>query len=334
MADGRLADTLAQGRIANLDQVASARESVVHGGAAHGCRALDLRVYGGIDVRILPDRGFDLSDAWYRGVPFSWTSLVGETAPLSDPRGMAWLQAFGGGLVVTCGLQNVGAPSEGHGLHGRFSHLRAANVRVDRRVEGGEIVLDARATLEETEALGMHLRVDRTVMTRTGRGLVEVEDRTRNLLPVPVEAPFLYHVNLGAPLWEEPARLELASKGVTPRDEDAQAGLSTWQQPPQARAGAPERVFEHDVQVEDGWARAAVVNPVLDLRVEVAWDATTLPRLWQWVHPASGVYSLGLEPANCSVLGRGADRAAGRLPVLQPGEERITRLRVSADRVS
>ena len=37
---------------------------------------------------------------------------------------------------------------------------------------------------------------------------------------------------------------------------------------------------------------------------------------------------LGLEPANCSVLGRAADRAAGRLPVLEPGEERVTRLEV------
>jgi hypothetical protein len=33
---------------------------------------------------------------------------------------------------------------------------------------------------------------------------------------------------------------------------------------------------------------------------------------------------LGLEPANCSVLGRAADRAQGRLPVLAPGEQRRT----------
>jgi hypothetical protein len=52
----------------------------------------------------------------------------------------------------------------------------------------------------------------------------------------------------------------------------------------------------------------------------------------QWVHPAPGIAALGLEPANCSVLGRAADRAAGRLPMLAPGAERTTRLefRVSA----
>ena len=38
---------------------------------------------------------------------------------------------------------------------------------------------------------------------------------------------------------------------------------------------------------------------------------------------------LGLEPANCSVRGRAFDRAEGRLPVLEPGEERVTRLEIS-----
>jgi hypothetical protein len=60
------------------------------------------------------------------------------------------------------------------------------------------------------------------------------------------------------------------------------------------------------------------------------WDASTLPRLHQWVHPAAGVYALALEPANCSVLGRAADRAAARLPTLAPGEARRTRIAIEA----
>jgi hypothetical protein len=55
---------------------------------------------------------------------------------------------------------------------------------------------------------------------------------------------------------------------------------------------------------------------------------SSLPRLWQWVDP--GLYALGLEPANCSVLGRAFDRAEGRLPVLAPGEERTTSLEIRA----
>ena len=56
---------------------------------------------------------------------------------------------------------------------------------------------------------------------------------------------------------------------------------------------------------------------------------SSLPRLWQWIDPALGV--LGIEPANCSVLGRAHDRAEGRLPVLGPGEERVTRLAITME---
>ena len=91
--------------------------------------------------------------------------------------------------------------------------------------------------------------------------------------------------------------------------------------------GAPERVYEHDVTPgADGWCSATVSHGPLEL--EVRWDAATMPRMWQWVHPSYGV--LGLEPANCSVLGVAHDRAEGRLPELAPGEERRTRLEIRA----
>ena len=61
------------------------------------------------------------------------------------------------------------------------------------------------------------------------------------------------------------------------------------------------------------------------LEVVVTW--TGLDRLHQWTHP--GVGALGIEPANCSVLGRAHDRAEGRLPVLAPGESRETNLHVN-----
>ena len=57
---------------------------------------------------------------------------------------------------------------------------------------------------------------------------------------------------------------------------------------------------------------------------------SSLPRLFQWVHPASGTYALGIEPANCSVLGREHDIAAGRMPFLDPGEARASWLTIEA----
>ena len=88
---------------------------------------------------------------------------------------------------------------------------------------------------------------------------------------------------------------------------------------------APERVFEHELE-PDGDGLAQRHEPGRR-RAELRWDAATMPRMWQWVHPSYGV--LGLEPANCSVLGVAHDRAAGRLPKLAPGEERRTRLEIT-----
>jgi Domain of unknown function (DUF4432) len=308
-------------RLANLDAVASA----VRSRTEHGWRALDVRVWDGIDIRLLPDRGFDCFGAWYRGVPLHWVSAVGECGPISGrPRDDDWARAFGGGLLATCGLRNVGAPSEGHGMHGEISHQPAHGLTVERRVTGDGVEIRAAAIVREGTALGEHLELRRTWTTRTGEGRLELVDVTVNRGSAPAPAPLLYHVNLGAPVWSPGATLELATREAIPRDADA---VGPWERALEVEPGARERVFEHDVVPgADGWCTAVVDSPATGLRFILRWRAAELPRMHQWVHPAPGVAALGLEPANCSVLGRAADRAAGRLPMLAPGEERTTRL--------
>jgi hypothetical protein len=100
----------------------------------------------------------------------------------------------------------------------------------------------------------------------------------------------------------------------TTRDKEARGG--DWR-----RVGSPgpERLFEHVA------ARSATVS-LGDLRITVR---PSLPRLCQWMHPDYGVPAI--EPANCSVHGRARVRADGRLPVLQPGEQRVTALEIDVD---
>jgi Domain of unknown function (DUF4432) len=331
---GAAGSYLRAGKVANLDQLASATTSTVVDGPAAGCRALDMRVAGGIDVRILPDRGFDICQAWFGGLPLAWISSVGESAPLRAPAGTDWLGAFGGGLVTTCGLRNVGPPSEGHGMHGRFSHLQASEVRVHRGQEGNDLVLTATASIDEADPEGGRLRVERTIRTRTSRGLLEVADVTMNLGPVAEPAPLLYHVNVGVPMFDQGARLEMDSEEVVPRDADAERGLASWMTPGPPGEGAREMVFEHRLRPDpSGWNRAALVNPAVRLRLVLQWRRAGLPRFHQWLHSGASMYVLGLEPANCSVLGRAADRAAGTLPVLEPGARRATELRITVQRL-
>jgi hypothetical protein len=285
--------------------------SVVADGAAAGCRAIDVRVWNGIDLRILPDRGLDIGAAWFRGTPLAWRSSVGEARPRPHLHGAEWNDAFGGGLVATCGLRNVGAASEGHPQHGTFSHLPARDVGVER--DGDEVV--ARARIVDATAIGHRLEVEREIRTRIGDAHVRLTDVTTNLGPETEAAPILYHCNLGPPLWSDGGRVEIESERVVARDDGTP---EAWQQAPALEPGAPERVYEHVAAT-----RAAVLHD--GLRLELRWS---LPRLWQWVHPGYGV--LGLEPANCSVLGRAHDRAEGRLPELAPGESRTTSIEFTA----
>ena len=305
--------------------IATATQSTVTDGRAAGCRAIDLRVEDGITVRLLPDRGLDAADAWFAGVPLDWRSPVGETAPVHDD----WMLSFGGGLMVTCGLRNVGVPSEGQGQHGDYTFQRAAVEAVER--EGDALVV--RGRIAEVASLGHHLEVSRTWRTHAGRGRVELADVVTNRGRETTPALQLYHVNLGAPLWAEGAELDLDARATHPRDEDAAPYADSFSRAPGVVEGARERVFEHEVRPgPDGWCTATVRNAALGIEAEVRWDAATMPRMWQWVHPAPGLGVLGLEPANCSVLGAAHDRAEGRLPELAPGEERRTRLEIRARR--
>lgn len=324
---------LADGRVANPDAVMQIRRSIVVEGSAGGMRAIDVRVWGGVDLRILPDRGFDLGQAWFRGIPLAWMSAVGERSPLDNPSGTAWSSRFGGGLLTTCGLRNVGAPSEGHGLHGSYSHLAATDVDV-RRFTAEEVAgVAAQATVQDVDSLGHHLRLRRTVRTSAGTGRIDVTDVTENLGRDVEAAPILYHLNFGYPLWSGDARLVIDGVSSTiPRDCDAEVLVDTWREPPPVEP-APERVVEHVLDPAVDEAMARLENPALGIALAVRWRTAELPRLHQWVHPAPGVYVLGVEPANCSVMGTAHDRSEGRLPTLEPGQARETKLSIHVEEI-
>ena len=253
--------------------------------------AIELR-QGDLELRVLPDRGLDVGEARFRGRRFSWTSPLGELPWQGD-----FARSFGGGLVVTCGLRNVGAPSEGQPQHGWYTSLPARDVSIEHGV--------ARARMVEAEVPGPTLELTREIRLDGG---LRIRDTTCNLGREPEPAPLLYHCNL---LWDG---VEIDSDEVLPRDEDARSG--DWRR--LGRPG-PERVYEHV-----GATRATVTLD--DLRITVR---SSLPRLWQWIHPDYGV--IAIEPANCSVLGRAHDRAEGRLPVLQPGEVRVATLEIDVE---
>jgi hypothetical protein len=231
---------------------------------------------GDLSVDVLPTRGLGLGAARFGGERFSW-----EVA-----RGPWW-----GGLMFTCGLGNVGVPSEGHPQHGRCRTLPAGDLEVEPATVRGRV-------LDEPLELAREITV--------ADGTVYVSDIVRNTGSAAEPAPLLYHVNL---LWDT---VDTDAREVVPRDDEARSGDWRAEGPP-----GRERVYEHV------GATCATVN-WRRIRVEVR---SSLERLWQWIDPSLG--ALGIEPANCSVLGRGYDRAEGRLPMLDAGEARTSTLSIA-----
>jgi hypothetical protein len=248
---------------------------------------------GSVNLRVRPERGLDLAAASFRGVAIAWTTELGEVPGVPGD----WWASWGGGLMTTCGLDNVGAPSDGRPMHGTYTYRAARDVRQD----GGEV----RGTIADARGL----TVDRRIENLSGGGRILVEDVAVNNSEEPLEAPLLYHCNLRF------GPVDVDSDEVVPRDADAAA--ADWRE----LGSGPERVYEHL-----GATEAAV--DVEGVRVRIR---SSLPRLWQWVDPGLGV--VGIEPANCSVLGAAHDRAEGRLPVLEPGEERRTTLEIEMEKL-
>lgn len=317
---GQLLDA---GLVARPSGVAGVRELLDPLPAGVG-RVVDVRVMGGIDVEVLPDRGLDVGSAWYRGTPLSWTSPVRRGTPLGTPRGTDWVDRFRGGLVTTCGTDNVGPATAASGMHGRHSHLPATDVRTDLRRDGDATVVRVSGTIEDVTLFGRRVVVSRTVETRTDSPVLVLRDVVENTGSEAVRLPLLYHVNLGAPLVVPGTRVRSGARRVGSRD----AGAPDPAVLPEPGDGTAEAVYEHHgVPADDGTASVVVTSPAWDVAAEVSWTATTLPRLYQWVWPARRGWALAVEPSTAALFGpdRGTDREA---PLLAPGATLVTGLTV------
>jgi hypothetical protein len=324
-------------RVGDLSQLVSTREVRLADGNENGVRAIDVRVSGGLSALVLVDRGLDLGPAWAAGHQVSWQSTTGIVAPAFFD-GMTWLRSFHGGLLVTCGLQNIGGPNEdegvSYGLHGRVSNIPARNV-VHRVVEeDGRLVAEVEGEVRETDVFGSDLLLRRRLRFPMGEPVVEIRDEVLNQGYVPTAMLILYHVNVGYPVVAEGSVLvPPAGDMVEPLNDEARANVATHTQFPAPKDGFLEQAFEHRIAapVPDR-ATIAIVNrsyePSGGIGVALTWNPRQLPRLWQWRMLGPGMYLTGLEPANGTVVGRAATRAEGALDVLDPGATRAFDLRI------
>ncbi len=321
--------------VGDMSQLAGVRLVELADGRVRGMRAAEIDTGSGLRFLVLLDRALDVGAADHAGRPLAWVHPALATPALAEPSGIGWLRTFGGGLVTTCGLTHFGPPDpegEGHGLHGRASHLPAERVRVFQEWRGDEYVLALEGETRQARLFGENLRLERRISTRLGADSLSIEDRLTNegfrSSPVAV----LYHCNFGYPVVSPRSELLICDRAVTPRDDAARPGLADHRRFGPPERGYAEQVFFHEPKAAaDGLAAAAIVNRALGFGAFVRWRVAELPALAQWKMLGEGEYVCGLEPSTNQMRPtRQALRDEGLLRELAPGASLDLRLEIGA----
>ena len=231
---------------------------------------------------------------------------------------------------MTCGLTQVGIPNDDQGehlgLHGRIHHTPASQIAAESQWLDDVYTMSLRGVLEESRIFGERLILRREIRSVLGQNSLTINDSVENAGHEPVPHMLLYHFNFGYPLMTPDTTVEYPSQSIEPREEKLPIeDYDKWEAP---QVGYQERVYYHSELVsQHGWAAAKIVNPYFPsptgpqtLEVKLSWRTENLDRLTQWKMPGTGTHVLGIEPGNCYPAGRAAERQAGTLVMLEPGQ--------------
>ena len=311
-----LNELIQRGYIGNPAQAVTLRRMRIEEGRAKGTDVIEVGTMGGLQLDILPDTGLDIGRALFKGVPVAWMSKNGyDSLAAFNAHETEFVNTFPGGLLFTCGLRSAGPANrdgdEWHPLHGRYHAIPAEHVCAE--ISGDEIVV--KGVVRETALFGHVLEVHREIRIPIAGAKVTVTDTLVNQSPRAEAFMQVYHCNFGYPLLSEHARLILPeARRTLPRTEFAKTGLGRECEFDAPIPGEEERVF---FQIMERDFRATLKNPALGIAMTMTWSGATLPILSQWRSMAAGDYVLGLEPTNCYIMGRSAERENGTLPMLE-----------------
>ena len=318
------------GYVCHPQQMYTLRRVTAAEGKAKGIGIIEVCTADGLQMDILPDAGLDIGQVRYKGVNVTFISKNGYDSPAAfDPHEDEFVHTFPGGLLYTCGLRSTGGANrdgaEWHPLHGRYHSLQAEQVCAS--VQGDDIVISG--VMRETALFGQALELRRTIRIPVMGAEITVSDEVTNLNPQPEEYALLYHCNFGYPFLNEKTRLLLPDRRrTTPRTPWAETLMGRETGFDKPNPGEEERVFFH----EDMERRAALVSESTGMKMTLTWS-DTLPILAHWRSMASGDYACGLEPTNCYIMGRSAERQNGTLPVLAPFETVKTSIRLQFEHI-
>jgi len=322
-------------KIGNTAQLGGIETSVLDNGLGRGTRIAWINTGTGLRYKVVLDRAMDIMDAFYNQHSLTWLSHSGVTPPqpFAD-QGIDWLRTFGGGLVTTCGLSNIGGPNtDAHGsrgLHGKISNIPAEIVSIIQPDPlAGKMQMSITGIMRETTVFGPTLELKRTISGVLGEPTIKIRDEVINRGNTTVPHMMLYHINLGWPLVDEGAEIfwqgdwiarDAPNNPIFREDND----FHRCPAPLDSHAGTGEEAAFIDVAAdESGSCHCGIRNEQIGIEFSVIFQKDQLPWLTNWQHWGKGEYVTGLEPGTNPPIGQAKARAENTLIQLAPNESRV-----------
>lgn len=330
-------------RVGRLDQVAGVRLVTLGDGIERGVRVLEFRTGTGFAFDVLVERSMDVGRCELNGRSLTWLSPTGVVGPwYAEPMGLGWFRSWGGGMLVTCGLDHtllggvddasnfhqLVRPTEEYGLHGRIGFMPARLTGYGERWEGDECVLWAEGAVRQAAVYGEALELRRRIEARVGESRFTVHDEVVNVGFDPVTHMYLYHVNVGWPVVDAGSDYLIPAPPGVPV---AEYPTRDYRRITGPNPAFPEECYEHDVIPEaEGTVPVAVVNRAAGLGAYQVYRKEQFGFHTMWRMLGEGIYGVAMEPTTNRDAGRFDARERGELRYLEPGEARAYDIEIGA----
>jgi hypothetical protein len=330
-------------RVGRLDQVAGVRLVTLGDGIERGVRVLEFRTGTGFAFDVLVDRSMDVGRCEINGRALAWLSPTGVVGPwFAEPMGLGWFRSWGGGMLVTCGLDHtllggvddasnfhqLVKPTEEYGLHGRIGFIPARLTGYGERWDGDECVLWAEGVVRQAAVYGEAMELHRRIEARVGESRFNIHDEVVNAGFDSTTHMYLYHVNVGWPVVDEGSEYLIPAPAGVPVAEYPTRDYKRLTGP---NPGFPEECYEHAAIPEAaGTVPVAIVNRRLGLGAYQVYRKQQFPFHTMWRMLGEGTYGVAMEPTTNRDAGRMDARERVELAYLSPGEARVYDIEIGA----
>ena len=316
----------------------------LHGGKQEGSELIEI-CNGKTTLVVIPTRGMSLLSAQSGDVRLGWNSPVKEVVHpsminLQSRGGLGWLEGFNE-WMVRCGLEFAGHPGKDQfvtntgdqaemdlTLHGKIGNIPASEVELIIDIQE-PITFRLRGVVNEKMFFGPKLKLETEISTQLNSNTFSIRDTITNQGSAVQEFELIYHCNYGNPLLEKGAKVLVPAKKIAPMNANASKVIKNWQTYQGPTPGFVEKVFLVEPLSNDrGQTLTLLHNQAANQGTAIRWSAHDLPyfTIWKNTTATEDGYVTGLEPGVVYPYNRRVERAAGRLPKLNPKQSRTFRL--------